>query len=80
MTQKNNIIHVPPRRKWVRWKGLHGLLEYRPALKVWQYTLKLIYPVTHKGECYTEAAAELELKKLIELALASKNKNITSVD
>ncbi len=77
---KNNVIKVPPRRRTVYWRGLHGVIEYRPALKAWQYILKLVYPVEYKGEKKTEAEAELEVKKAIEIALAGKNKNVRSVD
>lgn len=78
--EKSNVIKVPPRRRTIYWKGLHGVIEYRPALKVWQYVLKLVYPVEHKGETSTEATAELEVKKAIEIAVAGKNKNVRSVD
>ncbi len=78
--EKNNVIKVPPRRRIIYWKGLHGIIEYRPALKAWQYIVKLVYPVDHKGEMATEAQAELEVKKIIEIATTGKNKNVRSVD
>lgn len=78
--KKDNVIKVPPRRRIIYWKGLHGVIEYRPALKCWQAVVKLIYPVDHKSEAKTEAEAELEVKKVIEIAIAGKNKNVRSVD
>ena len=77
---QHNVVKVPPRRRIIRWKGLHGTIEYRPALKVWQAVLRLVYPIDYKNEHATEAAAELDIKKQIETALAGKNKNVSSRD
>lgn len=77
---KDNVITVTPRRRMVMYKGLHGWLEYRPRLKVWQFKLKLQHTTTIQGECSSENEAELELKRKIEVALSGKNKNVRTVD
>jgi hypothetical protein len=70
----------PVRVKTVTHRGLFGRVEYKPLLKIWQYTLKLIYPVTHRGTSMTEAEATLELKKLINTAADGNNKHVRSVE
>jgi hypothetical protein len=76
----NNVIHVPPRLKTVRHRGLHGKIEFHPRRGVWSYILKLLYPVTHGGEKSSEAEATLELKKLIDTAAGGNNKHVRSTD
>ena len=76
----SNVITVPPRRKQVRHKGLHGWLEFHPISKLWSYTVKFLYPVTHKGKMHTEAEAELEIKKLLDLASKGNNKHVRTTD
>lgn len=75
-----NVISVPPRRKQVRHRGLHGWAEFHPVKKTWSYVVKLLYPVTHRGEASTEAEATLEIKKLIDTAASGNNKHVRSVD
>lgn len=82
-TNKNlgpNVITVPPRRKQVRHKGLHGWLEFHPVTKVWSYVVKFLYPVTHRGQVSSEAEAALEIKKLLETAAQGSNKHVRTVD
>lgn len=80
LDQGSNVITVPPRRKPVRYKGLHGWLEYIPSRKIWRSVLKLVYPVTHNEEHKTEAEAELHIKKLIDTAASGNNKHVRSTD
>lgn len=72
------VIQVPPRRKRVLHRGMHGWLIYAPATGKWHWTFKAQFTVTNGGVEDTEAAAELELKKFMEAAAISKN--ITSLD
>jgi len=76
----SNVINVPPRRKVVRHRGLHAILEYIPTRKLWTYTLKLLYPVTHSGESNTEHEATLEVKTLMDKAATGNNKHVRSTD
>jgi hypothetical protein len=73
----NNVIHVPPRRHRVVYKGMHGWVEYHPSTKSWTYRLRFETKFTHEGEARTEAEAVLELKCAIDiLASSARNKSI----
>jgi hypothetical protein len=74
----SNVTRVPPRRYQVNYKGLHGYVEYRPSDKKWRWTFKAVMKITHDGEQETKDAAELEMKKFMDVAAVSKN--LTSVD
>lgn len=78
--KQSNVIPVPPRRKMITHKGLHGWIEWRPSVKRWGYTCKLKYIVPLGGEALSEAEAEFELKKLLDIALSKPVKNIGTVD
>lgn len=80
INQGSNVITVPPRRKRVLYKGLHGWLEYLPTKKIWRTTLKLLYPITHYQDHKTEAEAELHLKQLIDTVAKGNNKHVRSAD
>lgn len=67
MNPPNNVIRVPPRRFPVRYKGMHGWVEYHPVSKTWTYKVKLLVTQTYEGEAPTEAEAVLEVKRVIEI-------------
>ncbi len=74
------VAQLPIKAKTVTYRGHFGRVVYIPTQKIWQYTLKLIYPVTHRGTSVTEAEATLELKKLIDTAADGNNKHVRSVE
>jgi hypothetical protein len=76
----NKIASITGRVKTVTHKGLFGKIEYHPARRIWSYALKLVYPITHKGEAVTEASATLELKKLMDTAATGNNKHVRSIE
>jgi len=78
--EHSNVLTVPPRVQTITYKGHFGKIEYHPLKKTWSYVLKLLYPVTHRGESATEAEAKLELKKLIDTASQGNNKHVRSTD
>lgn len=80
MKQDSNVIKVPPRRKTVSHKGMFGIIEYHPAKKIWSSIIKFVHTVTHRNEHPTEAHAELEVKRLIDVAAQGKSKNVRTVE
>lgn len=77
-TKPSNVIKVPPRRYQVNHKGFHGWIEYKPSDNKWHWSSKVQFTITNTGEEKTQAEAELELKKY--LATASASKHARSVD
>lgn len=80
MSEKNNVTNMKPRRKIVHHMGLHGVVEYHPARKMWSYMLKLVYRIKHSGEHAREEEATLELKRLMGVAADGNAKNVRSED
>jgi hypothetical protein len=76
----NKIASITGRVKTVTHKGLFGKVEFHPGRRVWSYVLKLVYPITHRGEAVTEASATLELKKLMDTAATGNNKHVRSIE
>jgi hypothetical protein len=73
----DNVIHVPPRRRRIVYKGMHGWVEYHPSTKTWSYKMRFETRFTHEGEARTEAEAVLELKVAIDvLSNSSRNRSI----
>lgn len=78
MNSGSNVTRVPPRRHTVYYKGLHGHVEYKPSTKKWYWIFKTQLTIKNEGEQTTQAAAELELKKFMDVA--AKSKSVRSVD
>lgn len=80
MTDKNNVVSVPPRRERVHYKGLHGYIEYHPNTRRWTFKLKLQHTVELEGEAATKDEAKLALKRQIEVAASGNNTKVRSID
>ena len=76
----SNVIKVTPRIKTITHKGMHGIVEYVPSKKRWQYKIKFVHTVVMSDTSPSEAEATLKIKELIEKALAGKNKNVRTSD
>lgn len=74
------IVKVPPRRKRVIYKGLHGWIEYMASTKSWKYTLKLLFPINYYDEAQTENEITLKLKETIDQVQKGNNKHVRSID
>lgn len=74
----DKVISVPPRRRRVIYKGLHGWIEYVPSEKAYRWTFKVQLTIKQEGIEKTESKAELELKRFMEKAAVSKN--VISID
>lgn len=80
MKQESNVIKVPPRRKTITYKGMFGVIEYHPVKKIWSSVIKFVHTVTHRNEHSSEAHAELEVKRLIDVATQGKSKNVRTIE
>lgn len=76
----SNVIKVIPRRVTVHHKGLHGVCEFHPASKLWEFKLKLLQRLVINGTASSLEEAKLRLKQKIEVALSGGGSGLSCED